>query len=84
MLSEYLFSRQMCIRDRPPSRNVTVPVVTGFPPLVTVAVNLTDCPGPFNAGLLLEVTVVVLVTPVLSVRVTHQPPSRLAATPDQP
>src|SRR2546425_3050019 len=41
----------------PPLKNVTLPTVTGFPALVTVAVNVTA--SPYLDGLLLESTVVV-------------------------
>ena len=62
----------------PLSRKVTVPpVVTGLPPLVTVAVKVTKL--PVSAGLLLGATVVVVDTPVFSDRVMHQPLLRVVA-----
>src|SRR5215813_5357461 len=42
----------------PPLKNVTLPAVTGFAPLVTVAVNVTD--SPYLEGLLFESTVVLV------------------------
>src|SRR5262245_18974359 len=42
----------------PPLKKVTLPAVTGFAPLVTVAVNATD--SPYLEGLLFESTVVLV------------------------
>jgi hypothetical protein len=51
---------------------VTVPCVTGFPPEVTVAVNVTE--SPTNEGSLLEVTVVVEAGAVEVTKLRHHFP----------
>ncbi len=53
-----------------PSLNVTVPAVTGLPPLVTVAVNVTVWPNVDGLGD--EVSAVVVAAAVAMLR--HHPP----------
>src|SRR5262249_42949718 len=48
----------------PPSMNVTLPTGTGLPPLVTVAVKVTDWPNV--EGFRLDVTVVVVLAALMT------------------
>src|SRR5213593_313189 len=56
-----------------PSLKVTVPVVTGLPLLVTVAVKVTE--SPTKDGFSEEFTVVVVGAARMTVKFKHQPPA---------
>src|SRR5918998_5265463 len=61
-----------------PSVKVTVPVVTGLPPLVTVAVKVTD--WPVRDGFSDDVTPVLVATAPAVVMLSVHPPEMLPAS----
>ena len=71
------FSATLAARTVAPSVNVTVPVVTGLPPEVTVAVKVTF--EPVVDGFGLPATVVVVAAPTAVVISRDQPPDSLSA-----
>jgi hypothetical protein len=60
------------------SKKVTVPEITGFPLLFTVAVNVTGCPVVARGWL--ETRLVAVTAPLLSVKLMHQPPFTVRAS----